>query len=179
MKARTAVAGLTMMVTGFTAYIGYEGFVGVAAPPVKGDAITYGHGTTKDANGNPLKAGATITPVEAVKLAARDVCEHEGPLKKCLAGVALHSHEFDAYMSLALNVGTAAVCGSSIPDKLQAEDYAAACKTILDFAGYCTKPKIRNAAGRLVCPPGALKKLPGLVRRREAEYRMCMGEAQQ
>jgi lysozyme len=176
MKKRMAAASLSMLAAGFAAYVGYEGYSETAKPPLESDVPTYGFGTTLDASGKPLKPGATITPPEAVKLAARDVRVHEGALKKCLDGVELHSHEFDAYMSLTLNVGPAAVCGSSIPDKLRRKDYPAACKTILDFSGFCSKPKVANTAGKRVCPPGALKKIQGLVRRREAEYRMCMGE---
>jgi lysozyme len=155
-------------------YIGYEGFSETAVPPVAGDVPTYGFGTTRGPDNSPLRGGEKITPPAAVALALRDVEAHEGILKKCLAGVALYQHEYDAFVSLELNTG--AVCGSSIPAKLRAGDYAAACKTILDFDGFCTKPKVKNAAGKRVCPPGAMKKLPGLTKRRQAEYQTCIGD---
>jgi GH24 family phage-related lysozyme (muramidase) len=110
-----------------------------------------------------------------------------------LGDVKLFQHEYDAYLSLDANTG--GVCASSIPGKLKAGQYEDACKTILDFNGFCTQngqgnaeskgktildfngfctqPKITNAAGKKVCPPGARKALPGLVKRREAEYRLC------
>lgn len=160
-------------VVGFGAYAVYEGYSDTAKPPVAGDVPTYGFGTTRDADGNLLKVGEKITPPQAVALALRDVAAHEGRLKKCLENIQLTQYEFDAYMSLELNTG--AVCTSSIPAKLRAGDYEAACKAILEFDGYCTKPKIRSAAGKMACPPGAMKKLPGLTRRRQAEYRMCIG----
>ncbi|MCL1861806.1 MAG: lysozyme [Proteobacteria bacterium] len=169
-----AVALAVSAAVGFGAYVGYEGYSDTAKPPIAGDVPTYGFGTTRDAAGNLLKGGEKIAPPQAVKLALRDVAVHEERLKKCLIGIDLAQNEFDAYVSLELNTG--AVCASSIPGKLRAGDYAAACKTILDFDGYCTKPKIRNAAGKAVCPPGAMKKLPGLTKRRQAEYRMCLGE---
>ena len=176
MKKRVVVAGMAMTAMGLVAYTNFEGYAPTAVPPVAGDVPTYGFGSTRDADGRPVQAGAVITPLQAVQLAARDVRVHEAALKKCLDGVVLLPYEFDAYMSLALNVGPEAVCGSSIPAKLRAGEYEKACQTILDFSGFCTKPKVRNAAGRRVCPPGAMKKLPGLVKRREAEHQMCMGE---
>jgi lysozyme len=173
-----AIATLALSATGFAAYLGYEGWSEYAKPPVPGDVRTYGFGSTRDRAGKPLKEGDTITPPAAVALALRDVTVHEGMLKKCLDGVTLYPHEYDTYMSLALNVGTEAVCDSSIPAKLRAGDYAAACKTILDFSKFCTEPKVRNAAGKRVCPPGALVQLPGLKARREKEYLTCMGDMQ-
>lgn len=172
---RTVAAGLTLSLAGFAGYTTYEGWSDTAVPPVPGDVPTYGFGSTRGPDGQPLKGGEKITPPAAVRLAVRDVQAHETGLKKCLAGIYLAQHEFDAFMSLDLNTG--AVCASSIPGKLRAGDYAGACKTILDFDGYCTKPKIKNAAGKKVCPPGALKKLPGLTKRRQAEYQTCIGEA--
>ena len=171
---RNLVAAVSFSaVAGAGAYFAYEGYADTARPPVKGDVPTYGFGTTLDANGKTLKGGERIAPPEAVRLALRDIAVHEGRLKKCLEGVRLAQHEFDAFMSLELNTG--GVCNSSIPAKLRAGDYAAACKTILDFDKFCTRPKTRNAAGKYVCPPGALKPLAGLTKRRQAEYRMCIG----
>lgn len=175
MRARLLVAAMTLSAAGLATYVGYEGYAPVAAAPVRGDVPTYGFGTTRGPDMRPLKGGEKITPGEAVKLAVRDVAVHEGDLKNCLAGVMLHQHEYDALMSLALNVGAGAVCDSSIPGKLRAGDYADACKTFLDFDRFCTRPKVRDAAGKLVCPPGAKKRLAGLTTRRQAEYRQCLG----
>ena len=172
-SARQSVAVLALSAVGLATYVGYEGWSPTAVPPVKGDVPTYGFGTTRNPDGRPLKGGETITPPAAIKLALRDVQVHEGILKKCLAGVTLYQHEYDAFVSLELNTGR--VCSSSIPGKLRAGDYAAACRTILDFDGFCTQPKILNAAGKRVCPPGAMKKLPGLTKRRQAEYSTCIG----
>jgi lysozyme len=176
-KTRLSVAALALSAAGFAAYVDYEGFAPVAVPPVAGDVPTYGFGTTRGPDGKPLKGGEKITPPQAVKLAVRDVAVHERGLKACLSGVLLHQHEYDALMSLTLNVGAYKVCNSSIPGKLKAGDYAAACRTILDFGNFCTKPRIR-VEGRAVCPLGALKPLPGLMARRQKEYRMCLGEDQ-
>jgi lysozyme len=168
---RLTVAALALSATGFAAYVGYEGFSPVAVPPVAGDVPTYGFGTTRGPDGKPLKGGEKITPPQAVKLALRDVAVHEREFRGCLSGVLLYPHEYDALMSLTLNVGAHAVCNSSIPAKLKAGDYVAACRTILDFGKFCTKPRIHG-----ICPVGALKPLPGLMARRQKEYRMCLGE---
>lgn len=173
LESRKSIAVLALSAVGLATYIGYEGWSSTAAPPVRGDVPTYGFGTTRNASGQPLKGGEKITPDEAVKLALRDVQVHEGALKRCLEGVSLTQGEYDAYVSLELNTG--GVCASSIPAKLRAGDFAAACKTILDFGHFCVKPKVR-INGRLKCPPGALVELPGLIKRRQQEYRMCMGE---
>ncbi|MDR2113415.1 MAG: lysozyme [Candidatus Accumulibacter sp.] len=168
---RRAAAILAVSGAGFAAYLGFEGYSETAVAPVKGDVPTYGFGTTRGPDLAPLKGGEQIAPEAAVRLAFRDLKRHEDNLKQCLGGADLFQHEYDAFLSLDTNTG--GVCASSIPDKLKAGDYAAACKTILDFDGFCTKPKITNAAGKKVCPPGARIVLPGLVRRRNAEYRLC------
>jgi lysozyme len=173
--ARTAIGALALSAVGFGAYVGYEGYSATATPPVKSDVPTYGFGTTRGPDGQPLKGGEAITPPTAVRLALRDVQTHENGLKRCMADVALTQYEFDALMSLALNVGTSAVCNSSIPVKARAGDYAAMCAAILGFDKFCSKPKARNAAGKLACPPGALMPIKGLTARREKEYQMCIG----
>jgi lysozyme len=176
MKTRQLAAGLAMTAAGFAAYLAHEGYSPAAVPPLAGDVPTYGFGTTRGPDDKPLVGGEKITPVAAVKLALRDVTVHEGRLKACMSGVALTQHEYDALVSLALNVGTGAVCASSIPAKARAGRYAEMCKTILDFSGFCAQPKVRDGKGRLVCPPGAMAHPRGLTRRREAEYKQCMGE---
>ncbi|MDR1889424.1 MAG: glycoside hydrolase family protein [Zoogloeaceae bacterium] len=161
------MAALALTLSGFAAYVGYEGYFPVAKPPVAGDVATYGFGTTTGADGKPLKGGEKITPPAAVQLAVRDVEAHSERLKGCLEGVSLTQNEFDAYLSLALNVGTANVCKSSIPAKLKRGDYAAACKTILDF---------KKAQGR-DCSLAANKSFcGGIWIRRQGELKLCLGE---
>jgi lysozyme len=172
---RTLAATLAMAAVGFAAYVDHEGYAPVAKPPVPGDVPTYGFGSTRGPDGQPLKGGEKITRAEAIELAKRDVTVHEREFRRCLDGVRLYQHEYDALMSLALNVGAAVVCRSSIPAKLRAGDYAAACATFLEFNKFCSRPRML-VAGKRVCPPGALKPLPGLTKRRQQEYRMCMGE---
>jgi lysozyme len=110
--------------------------------------------------------GDKITPPAALALVARDIAVKEGALKACFGEVALTQGEYDAYVSLAYNVGAGAVCRSSIVGKLQRGDYAAACRTILDF---------RNVQGRNCCLPENRSFCGGICTRRQKEYQTCMG----
>lgn len=151
-----------------------EGYSDKAIQPLPGDKWTYGLGSTTRADGSPVKPGDKITPPAAIELAVRDVAVKEAALKRCIK-VPLAQYEYDALVSLAYNVGPAAVCNSSIPSKLNAGNYAAACSTILEFDGFrdCSRPKVFNNKKQVwECP---LVKIKGLSIRRQSEYRMCMG----
>jgi lysozyme len=121
---------------------------------------TYGFGTTRRPDGAPVRPGDTITPERAVQRLSQDADRIGREIADCIGDVPLYQHEFDAYVSLAYNIGPGAFCRSTLLKKLkqQPPDYAGACREILRW---------RYAGGR---------ELPGLVRRREAEYRRCMGE---
>ena len=96
-----------------------------------------------------------------MKTLGKDVDHTEKVLQACLGDdIKLTQSEWDAYISLAYNVGAKAVCKSSIKWKLQTGRYQAACAAILSF------DKVR-VNGKLV-------KNKGLVNRREKEYRICM-----
>lgn len=171
-RTRVAIASLALSAAGLVGLVAKEGYSDKAIIPVPGDVPTYGFGTTEG-----VKLGDTITPPKALARALQDVQKFEGALKQCVK-VPLHQYEYDAYTSLAYNVGSGAFCGSSIPGKLSAGDYAAACYTILGFNKFrdCTKPKVwNNAKQRWECP---LVEIRGLTLRRQAEYRQCMGETQ-
>jgi lysozyme len=173
---RLSVAIAALSAAGFGGIVAWEGYVETAAPPIKGDVPTYGFGSTKHADGSPVKAGEKIAPPAAARLALAHIAKDETALKACLGAETLIApREWDAFVSLAYNVGAGAVCASSIPGKLKAGNYEAACKTILDFDSFCTKPKVKSVTGKMICPAGAKKKLAGLTKRRDAEYRQCMG----
>lgn len=167
MRMRTTIAALALSAAGIIGIAQHEGYTGRAIAPVKGDRATYGYGTTTRPDGSPVKMGEATTPVRALADLLRDSNRASNGLKRCI-DAPLYQHEFDAFSSLAYNVGVGRVCQSSIPGKLAAGQYAEACKTILDFDGMCIQ---RNAAGK------CLKKrvLRGLENRRAVEYRQCMG----
>ena len=150
-RQRAGVVGLVLSASAFVGILNHEGYFDVAAPPVKGDACTYGFGTTEG-----VKCGDRITPPKAVNRALTDVSKFEGAIKQCVQ-VPLAQNEYDAYVSLAYNIGPTAFCNSSLVKKLNAKDYAGACQAILSWDKF---------QGRT---------LPGLTRRRLDEYHQCIG----
>lgn len=150
-KTRIAITALGCSATGFVALLGYEGYSESAYIPVSGDVPTIGFGTTEG-----VKLGDTITPEKAVERAYRDIMDTETAIHKCV-DVPLSQGEYDAYTSLAYNIGTSAFCNSTLVKKLNARDYEGACAEIM----------------RWIYVKG--KKSQGLVNRREKEYRMCIG----
>jgi lysozyme len=144
----TAIA--VAMIANFEGYSGraYDDGVGVQ---------TVGFGSTKHPDGRPVKAGDTVTPQRAVVMLAQDADRIAKELSACIGPVPLYKHEWDAYVSWAYNVGSAAACRSTLVRKLKASppDYAGACRELLKWT---------KADGR---------ELPGLIKRRQAEYRLC------
>ncbi|MCL2345153.1 MAG: glycoside hydrolase family protein [Desulfobulbus sp.] len=141
-----------------------EGYTGRAAPPLPGDKPTIGFGSTTRLDGSPVQPGDQTTPPEALSRALADVQRFEGTLRQCVTAP-LAQHEYDAYVSLAYNIGPAAFCGSTLVKKLNALDYAGACAEILRW---------RFFQGRDCALPGS--GCAGLATRRQAEFRRCLGE---
>lgn len=156
-RPRLAMASLALSAAGFVGIITHEGWSERAVPPVPGDVPTHGFGTTTRPDGSPLRLGETITPPQAVVRALQDVQKFDVALKRCVA-VPLHQHEYDAYLSLAYNIGAKAFCESTLVRRLNAQDYPGACREILRWNKFQGRP------------------LRGLTLRREREYRQCMGE---
>lgn len=150
---RRLIAALALSATGLVGIVAHEGYTDRAVIPVKGDVPTIGFGTT-----GGVKMGDTITPPKALARALTDVQKFEGALKQCVT-VPLHQHEYDAFVSLAYNIGEGAFCRSTLVKELNKSNYLGACREILrwDYAN-----------GR---------RLPGLTKRREVEYRQCLGDS--
>lgn len=119
---------------------------------------TVGFGSTAREDGSPVRPGDTITPDRAVVRLAQDVDRTQRALRACIGDVPLYQHEWDAYVSWAYNVGSGAACRSTLVKKLRQTppDYAGACAELLRWT---------KAGGR---------ELPGLVKRRQAEYELCV-----
>jgi lysozyme len=122
---------------------------------------TVGFGTTRRADGSPIRPGDRISPERAIVRLAHDVDAMQRQMRNCLGPVPLAQHEWDAYVSLAYNIGAPAWCNSTMVRllKQQPPDYAGACRQILRWT---------RAGGR---------ELRGLVRRRAAEHQKCLGQA--
>jgi lysozyme len=102
--------------------------------------------------------GDTVTVTQALNRALVDVQKFEGAIKSCVK-VPLHQHEYDAYTSLAYNIGSGAFCRSTLVRLLNQQKYDEACKQILRWDFFKGKP------------------LRGLTIRREKEYKQCIGNA--
>jgi lysozyme len=152
MKARIVIGALTLSASALVGIAVHEGYRGEAYIPVKGDRPTIGYGTT-----DGVKPGDTIEPVQALVRKLQDVQKFEGALKQCVR-VPLHQHEYDAFLSLAYNIGPGAFCGSTLVRRLNAGDYAGACAEILRWDRFRGEP------------------LRGLTLRRQAENRQCLGQ---
>lgn len=152
-KVRIAVAALSLSASAFVGIAVHEGYRQEAYIPVPGDVPTIGFGTTQG-----VKMGDKTTPERALVRLLADAGTYEQAVRRC-APVPMFQHEFDAYVSLTYNIGGGAFCASTLAKKLNAGDYAGACKEILRW------DKFNGQA------------LAGLTKRRQAEYKQCVGEA--
>lgn len=128
-----------------------EGYRDKAYIPVAGDVPTIGFGTTQN-----VKIGDKVTVAEALNRAVVDVQKFEGAIQSCVT-VPLHQYEYDAYTSLAYNIGSGAFCRSTLVRLLNKTNYDDACRQILKWDNFKGKP------------------LRGLTIRREKEYKQCIG----
>lgn len=148
---RMKLASLALSASALVGLAVFEGYKDRAYIPIPGDVPTLGFGTT-----DGVKMGDKIDPVTALQRKLADIQKFEGAVKQCVK-VPLHQHEYDAYLQLSYNIGSGAFCRSTLVKKLNSGDYAGACKEILRW---------NRASGRVV---------PGLTKRREAEYKTCIG----
>ncbi len=152
MNVRVVIGALSLSASALVGIALHEGYRGEAYIPVKGDVPTIGFGTT-----DGVKPGDRIEPVQALVRKLADVQRFEGALKECVR-VPLHQYEYDAFMSLAYNIGPGAFCGSTLVRRLNAGDYTGACNEILRWDRFRGEP------------------LRGLTLRRQAENRQCLGQ---
>ena len=154
--ARIAITALSLSASALVGIAGWEQYRGEAYLPTPQDVPTLGWGSTEG-----VKLGARTTPDRALVRLLADADRHQRELRACIGDVALYQREWDAYISWAYNVGTGAACKSSLVRKLRANppDYPGACRELLRWD---------RQAGRV---------LPGLSKRRQAEYQLCMGES--
>jgi lysozyme len=150
-RTRMVVAALSLSAAGLVGIVGYEGYTDHAVIPIPGDVPTIGFGTTEG-----VKLGDKIAPPAALERALRDATKFEGALRTCVT-VPLHQYEYDAFVSLAYNVGPAAFCNSTLVQKLNLGDYSGACAQIDRWV---------RAGGKVV---------RGLVNRRAKERALCEG----
>lgn len=149
---RTLVASLTLSASALVGLAVHEGYREEAYIPVKGDRPTLGFG---DAQG--VKPGDRTDPVRALIRLNQQADVFQQQMRQCIGDVPMYQHEWDSVISWSFNVGARAACGSTLVKKLQAFDYDGACKELLRWDRF----------------QGSV--LPGLTKRRQDEYRKCMG----
>jgi lysozyme len=116
------------------------------------DVWTIGYGHTQG-----VKRGQTITQFEADELLRLDVEDHD--ITPYLDGAETSQNQFDAMSSLAFNIGLTRFANSTVLKRHKLGNKLGAANAFLMW-------KISNG-----------KVLPGLVRRREAERKLYLGEA--
>lgn len=152
MMARVQVASLVLAASTLVGIAVNEGYKDEAYIPVRGDVPTIGFGTTAG-----VKMGDKTTPERSlVRLLDEIEGVYAAGVRRCVA-VPLYQHEYEAYVSLAYNIGVSAFCGSTLVKLLNQERYSEACTQIKRWDRFHGKP------------------LRGLTIRREAEYKKCMG----
>lgn len=164
---RVILSALAFSASGLIGLALNESYTDRAIIPTKGDVPTLGFGTTTRPDGSPVRMGDTTNPVDALQRKQRDLLKFEGAVKQCVR-VPLHQAEYDEYVDMAYNIGTAGFCGSTIVKRLNAQDYAGACNAILLWnrvaAQDCSVP------GNRVCW--------GLWQRRLKSHAKCMAAQQ-
>lgn len=151
-KTRITVAALAVSAAALVGIATHEGYRGEAYKDAVG-VTTIGYGETAG-----VKMGDKTTPERALVQLLTSTEKHADAIRSCIK-VPLYQHEFDAYVSLSYQIGAGAFCRSTLIKKLNKGDYTGACNEL---------DKWVYAGGKV---------LPGLVKRREAEYKMCKGEA--
>ena len=167
MTSRVKASLLTVGLGAIATLLAHEGFSDKAIIPVKGDVPTIGYGTTTRQDGSPVQMGDTITEPEARRRAVADINNvYATGIKKCLGETLVYQHEFDALVDVAYNIGVAKTCQSGMVRSFKTGNYKAGCEYIL---------KYRFSQGVDCFLPENARRCGGIKKRREYEYRMCMG----
>ena len=156
-KLRKPIIALVVSSAGISGIALHEGFRDKAYIPVPGDVPTIGFGSTTYEDGSKVKLGDKITRKDAEELLGNKVSAFERQMKSCVK-VPLYQYEYDAFVSLQYNIGSQAFCNSTLVKKLNTYDYEGACNEILKWDKFKGKP------------------LPGLTKRRQQEYKQCLGQ---
>ena len=102
-----------------------------------------------------VRMGDVATPAQCAAFAQADTMAALRDVDR-LVTVPINGNELGAYTDFVYNVGAAKFASSTMLRKLNAGDHEGACRELLRWV---------YAGGRV---------LPGLVKRREAEYRLCI-----
>ena len=164
---RKGAIALTVSASAISAILAVEGFRSKAHIPVKGDVPTIGYGTTTRPDGLPVQTGDQITEPAARQRAISDIKNiYQAGVQQCLGETLVYQHEFDALVDASYNLGIAAICKSGMVRNFKVGDYKAGCEYFL---------KYRFSQGKDCFLPENARVCGGIKKRREYEYRLCMG----
>lgn len=149
-KIRRNAAIMSISTLALIGIASHEGFRERAYRDVTG-VPTVGYGETKG-----VTMDSTTTRLEALMRLEISAGEHAKEMVKCIK-VPISQGEYNAYVSFTYNVGAGAFCRSTLVKKLNNLDYDGACKELLKWT---------QAGGKVY---------PGLVKRRQDEYKTCIG----
>lgn len=104
-----------------------------------------------------VKAGTRFSKAQCEKLLAADLPKYAAPVQRCMPGFdAMPPSRQAALVSFAYNLGAGRLCASSVAMRINAGDIRGGCNAMLAWD---------RANGRVI---------PGLVKRRLAERRLCL-----
>ncbi len=151
---KTRLAGAVIAV--IVAFVGaWEGLKTEAYRDIVG-IPTICYGETKG-----VKMGDAATKAQCDAMLIKSLKRHEAGMRECLKYPdKIPIKTYVAFVSLTYNVGVGNFCRSTARRRLNAGNWAGACKAATWF---------NRAGGR---------KVQGLVNRRQAEYKLCMQGAQ-
>lgn len=150
-SGRKVVAGLAVASASLVAFVAnwegsetrvYRDMVGIPT-------VCNGH------TGPDVKVGDVWTKPQCDAILVKDVTKHGRAVLSCVK-VPVNQHQYEAFASLAFNIGPGAFCTSTLVRKANAGDFAGACREILRW---------NRAGGRVV---------QGLANRRQAEFEKCI-----
>ena len=160
LQVRSAVSVLVLAASTLVGLAVHEGYRDEAYIPVPGDVPTIDFGRTTG-----VKMGDKSNPVRGLQYLLDEVENaYAAGVKRCVT-VPLYQHEYEAFVRLAYSVGVPTFCRKALPGKpdnlidlINKQKYAEACERIEAF---------KYGPGRKV--------LPGLVKRRAEERKICEG----
>jgi lysozyme len=150
MKARIAIAALTLSAAGLVGLVAKEGYTDTAVIPTKGDRPTVGFGSTFNEDGSPVKMGDKTNPVQALQRTLAYTAKADAKLKSCITAP-LHQEEYDILQDQGYQYGLDSTCRSPMVRRVNAGDYAGSCRGYLEYkfaAGYdCSTPGNKRCWG--------------------------------
>jgi lysozyme len=155
--AKGAAAATAVWLTIAVALVGP--FEGLALKPYvdyigRGHPESWCYGKTA-ADGDPPPYSKVFTKEECDTDLGRDLVIYDAMVHKCVH-VTLPPHREAALVSFSYNLGVGALCHGAVARRLNYGDVVGGCRAMLGYD---------HASGH---------RIPGLTRRRQAEFRMCL-----